>query len=90
MGKRKAEEAGLPAQIDQHPCSASGTGPFTVYFPSGFNPNGEDAACEWAAYEHSKGKNHFSLVARTVRDRSAASIAPGGAGGAAVGMHTHA
>lgn len=66
MGKRKAEEAGLPARIEQQPASTSGTGPFVVYFPSRFEPNSGDTACEWQAYAHSERRNQYELVARTV------------------------
>ena len=65
--KRKADEAGIDMpDIEQQPCSTSGTGPFAVYFPSGFDPNGEDAEVAWSAYEHAQRRNHFSLVACTV------------------------
>ncbi len=67
MGKRKErDEAALPAVLDQVPSTSGGTGPFAVYFPSGFNPNGDTAQCSWASYEHAKGRNHYTLVARTV------------------------
>ncbi len=66
MGKRKAEEAGLPARIEQQPASTSGAGPFVVYFPSRFEPNSGDTACEWHAYAHSERRNQYQLVARTV------------------------
>lgn len=66
MGKRKAEEAGLPARIEQQPASTSGAGPFVVYFPSRFEPNSGDTACEWQAYAHSERRNQYQLVARTV------------------------
>ncbi|PRW60044.1 DNA-directed RNA polymerase I subunit RPA49 [Chlorella sorokiniana] len=67
MGKRKAEAAGLPARIEQQPASTSGTGPFVVYFPSRFEPNSGDTACEWQAYAHSERRNQYQLVARTKR-----------------------
>lgn len=65
--KRKAAEAGLPSSLAQEPAGTSGTGPFVVYFPSGYEPNaGDDAACEWAAYAHKDRRNQFQLVAKTV------------------------
>ncbi|KAI7844622.1 hypothetical protein COHA_001712 [Chlorella ohadii] len=67
MGKRKAEEPGLPARIEQQPASTSGAGPFVVYFPSRFEPNSGDTACEWHAYAHSERRNQYQLVARTKR-----------------------
>ncbi|KAL4421053.1 hypothetical protein ABPG77_007528, partial [Micractinium sp. CCAP 211/92] len=63
MGKRKADEAGLPHAIRQEPAPSGGTGPFVVYFPSRFEPDG-DVACEWQAYAHQR-KNQFTVVART-------------------------
>jgi len=67
MGKRTAEEAGLPARIRQEPASTNGTGPFVVYFPSRFEPNA-DVACEWQAYSHGQRRNQYVVVARTVSD----------------------
>ena len=69
MGKKRkaATVDETPAQIDQLACSADGTGPFTVYFPSGFDPSSANGGCDWTAYEHTKGRNHYTLVARTVR-----------------------
>lgn len=66
-GKRKQAEADGPAEIDQLACSSSGRGPFAVYFPSGYDPNAEGAAPAWTAYEHTRGHNHYTLVAETVR-----------------------
>lgn len=64
MGKRKADEAGLPHTVRQEPAPVAGTGPFVVYFPSRFEPEG-DVACEWQAYAHQR-KNQYTVVARTV------------------------
>lgn len=76
MGKRKAEEAGL-GSIEQQAASTSGTGPFVVYFPSRFEPNSGDTACEWHAYAHGERRNQYQLVARTVsRLRSGRGAAP--------------
>lgn len=63
MGKRKADEAGLPHTVRQEPAPVAGTGPFVVYFPSRFEPEG-DVACEWQAYAHQR-KNQYTVVART-------------------------
>jgi hypothetical protein len=67
MSKRKASEAlgGLPSTLVQEPAGTSGTGPFTVHFPSRFDPTG-DVACEWDAYAHSERRNQYVVVARTV------------------------
>ena len=65
MPKRKAEEAGLPPTIRQEPARTEGTGPFVVYFPSRFEPQG-DAACEWQAYAQGQRKNQYVVVAKTV------------------------
>ncbi len=75
MGKRKADEAGLPHAIRQEPAPSGGTGPFVVYFPSRFEPDG-DVACEWQAYAHQR-KNQFTVVARTVSEGSVNSGAAG-------------
>jgi hypothetical protein len=68
MPKRKAGEAGLPATIRQEPASTSGSGPFVVYFPSAFEPNGS-IPCEWQTYAHSERKNQYVVVAKTVGGR---------------------
>ena len=65
MPKRKAGDAGLPATIRQEPASTSGSGPFVVYFPSSFEPNGS-IPCEWQTYAHSERKNQYVVVAKTV------------------------
>jgi DNA-directed RNA polymerase I subunit RPA49 len=65
MPKRKADDA-LQSSLEQQPAKSSGTGPFAVYFPSRFDPNG-DIACEWQAYSHSQRRNQLLLVAKTVR-----------------------
>ena len=65
MGKRKAAEAGLPDRLSQQPAPAKGTGPFLVYFPSRFQPNG-DIACEWQAYAHRERRNQYVVVGQTV------------------------
>lgn len=63
--KRSAEAAGLGPRVSQEPASTSGTGPFIVYFPSRFEPNG-DTACQWQAYAHKDRRNQYVLVAETV------------------------
>jgi hypothetical protein len=64
--KRKADEEGaLPDAIQMH--QIEGTGPFAVYFPSGFNPEKAAAECEWETFEHEKKKNQYAVVAKTVR-----------------------
>lgn len=67
MVKRQAEAR--PDCIDQQPASASGTGPFAVYFPSGFDPSAAEAvaAIDWQAYSHQQRKAQYLLVARTAR-----------------------
>ena len=69
MPKRKAEEEArrLPDTIVQEPASTSGgTGPFVVYFPSRFDPQGSEP-CEWQAYESKERKQQYVVVAKTVR-----------------------
>lgn len=69
MGKRKADEAGLPDRLSQQPAPSKGTGPFLVYFPSRFQPNG-DIACEWQAYAHRERRNQYVVVGQTVSGSS--------------------
>jgi hypothetical protein len=64
--KRKADgEGALPDAIKMD--QVEGTGPFAVYFPSGFNPEKAAAECEWATFEHEQKKNQYAVVAKTVR-----------------------
>ena len=64
--KRKADEGGaLPDAIEMD--KVEGTGPFAVYFPSGFNPEKAAAECEWETFEHEQKKNQYAVVAKTVR-----------------------
>jgi hypothetical protein len=64
--KRKAEEeGGLPDAISMD--RIEGTGPFAVYFPSGFSPEKAAAECEWETFGHEQKKNQYAVVAKTVR-----------------------
>ncbi len=66
MVKRKRNE--LPNVVEmQHIADTEvGTvGPFTVYFPSGFNPSA-DTNCSWLVYTHKIHKHQHIIVARTV------------------------
>jgi hypothetical protein len=71
MVKRKASDLSHLESIDQQAASTSGTGPFVVYFPSGFDPNAGDGRVGWQAYAHQQRKRQYELVARTVRGRCA-------------------
>lgn len=65
--KRKAEEEGaLPDAIEMD--QIKGTGPFAVYFPSGFNPEKAAAECEWETFEHEQKKNQYAVVAKTAHN----------------------
>eukprot|EP00887_Chlorella_sp_A99_P006690 scaffold3.g6690.t1 len=68
MGKRKAQEAGLPPTLVAEPVEAQGVGPFAVYFPSGVEPNASSAALRWEAAKSAQQKNHFVLSAKTPDD----------------------
>jgi len=66
MVKRKRNE--LPNVVEMQPIADTevGTvGPFTVYFPSGFNPSA-DTSCSWHVYTHKTHKHQHIIVARTV------------------------
>lgn len=65
MVKRKASDLSHLESIDQQAASTSGTGPFVVYFPSGFDPNAGDGRVEWQVYAHQQRKRQYELVART-------------------------
>ncbi|KAL0052362.1 hypothetical protein WJX82_000885 [Trebouxia sp. C0006] len=65
MFKRKRNE--LPHVVEMQPIADTevGTvGPFTVYFPSGFNPSA-DTSCSWHVYTHKIHKHQHIIVART-------------------------
>ena len=66
MFKRKRNE--LPHVVEMQPIADTevGTvGPFTVYFPSGFNPSA-DTSCSWHVFTHKIHKHQHIIVARTV------------------------
>jgi hypothetical protein len=66
--KRKAyEEGAVPDSIEMG--HVEGTGPFAIYFPSGFNPEKAAAECEWEIFEHEQKKNQYAVVAKTVKYR---------------------
>ena len=68
MVKRKRVE--LPDVVQMQPVTDTDgktVGPFTVYFPSGFNP-ASDASCSWHVYTHKIHKHQHIIVARTVSD----------------------
>jgi hypothetical protein len=68
MVKRKERPSdGLPTSIEvQAAPSGAVPPPFAVYFPSGFEPTSNEAACEWRTYSHVGRKNQYMLVAKTV------------------------
>ena len=70
MGKRERSDD-PPALLTMQPVEpapgadgAAGTGPFAVYFPSGFRP-GRDAECSWRVYRHGRDPGRFVVVAST-------------------------
>ena len=69
MPKRTAGDAALEGTLKQEPASTSGSGPFVVYFPSAFQPNGS-IPCEWQSYAHSERKSQYVVVAKTVSGRA--------------------
>lgn len=72
MVKRKRDElpnfVEMPNSVGMQPIADTdmGTvGPFTVYFPSGFNPSA-DRNCSWHVYTHKVHQHQHIIVARTV------------------------